>query len=204
MKDNTICPVCGEGHLTEKVIQIPRTHNGKKGIVPLHISLCSECGSETATENQVLLNKRLMNKFRKECDGLATGREVKEIRKFYDITQKQASKIFGGGLSAFSKYENDDICQSDSMDVLLKVCSALPEAFLYAASLAKVDLKKDLISKKTVIEVSSPSWITAEVRGAKVQIGARRSAPVYEQQHTVSVVSQFKPKRNLRFEAEAR
>jgi HTH-type transcriptional regulator/antitoxin MqsA len=72
-----------------------------------------------------------MQEFKKEVDGLLTGKEIKELRSRFRITQAQAAKIFGGGPVAFSKYEADDVSQSEPMDKLLRVALSVPGAFAW-------------------------------------------------------------------------
>jgi HTH-type transcriptional regulator / antitoxin MqsA len=45
------------------------------------------------------------------------------------MTQGQAARLFGGGPVAFSKYENDDVAQSESMDNLLRLVRRSADAF---------------------------------------------------------------------------
>ena len=67
-----------------------------------------------------------MVEFRKKVDGLLTGSEVRTIRKNLQLSQAEAARLFGGGPVAFSKYESDDIAQSEAMDKLLRVASNVP------------------------------------------------------------------------------
>ncbi|MCO4245814.1 type II toxin-antitoxin system MqsA family antitoxin, partial [Acidovorax facilis] len=67
--------------------------------------------------------------FRKQVDGLLTGDEIAALRKQYKLKQAQAAQLFGGGPVAFSKYENDDVAQSEAMDTLLRLVRRSPEAF---------------------------------------------------------------------------
>ncbi|MCW0320124.1 type II toxin-antitoxin system MqsA family antitoxin [Pantoea dispersa] len=138
---NEICQVCGEGHLEENVNLIELSHNNIHGKVPIHTSTCSCCGCEITSESQALKNRRAVVAFRKECDGYETADDVKSLRHLYGISQKEAAKIFGGGPTSFSKYENDDICQTEAMDKLLKLCASLPDAFFYLAKQAGVQVK---------------------------------------------------------------
>lgn len=138
---NEICQVCGEGHLKENVTFVGLSHNDKHGKVPIHSSTCSCCGCEITSESQALKNKRAVVAFRKECDGYETGDDVKSLRHLYGISQKEAAQIFGGGPTSFSKYENDDICQTEAMDKLLKLCASLPDAFFYLAKNSGVEVK---------------------------------------------------------------
>jgi HTH-type transcriptional regulator/antitoxin MqsA len=45
------------------------------------------------------------------------------------MTQGQAAKLFGGGPVAFTKYENDDVMQSEAMDTLLRLVRRSQVAF---------------------------------------------------------------------------
>ena len=69
-----------------------------------------------------------MIEFRKKVDGLLTGSQVRSIRKSLGLNQAEAARVFGGGPVAFSKYENDDVTQSEAMDKLLRLASRLPAA----------------------------------------------------------------------------
>ncbi|MCB5315622.1 type II toxin-antitoxin system MqsA family antitoxin [Yersinia intermedia] len=129
MKKNSICPICGEGVLHEKITPVLRTHSGFSKEIPLYSSECNECGSDIATEIQSSKNKRLMTAFYKEAEGLLTGDEIKKIRTKLNIRQADASKIFGGGSNAFSKYEIDDVTQSVAMDKLIRLANSMPEVF---------------------------------------------------------------------------
>lgn len=176
MKNNSLCPICGEGLLHEKITLSLREHSGVKKMVPLHSSECSECGSDIVDEKQASLNKRLMTEFYKEADGLLTGEEIKQIRKVLHLTQTEASKIFGGGSNAFTKYENDDVTQSVAMDKLMRLTVEMPEVFsrLCSQSGMKVDIKKidwfgyspqvkPLRSDKP--EEEKPNYVRRSVRG---------------------------------------
>ena len=137
---NNICPLCGEGHLQQHADQEEVEYKGRKGITPLYYSECDVCGSEQADAIQTRNNKRAMLAFKKQVDGLLTGVEIKELRLRFGISQNQAATIFGGGPVAFSKYENDDVMQSEPMDKLLRVAKDVPAAFKYLAQKAGIYL----------------------------------------------------------------
>lgn len=141
MMKHELCPFCGEGHLNEKIIYIEREHNGKKGPVALHMSNCEECGCDITSNEQSIINKRLITSFKKECDNYETSEKIKSLRHMFGITQKEAALIFGGGPTSFSKYENNDICQTEAMDKLLKISSVFPQTFFYLAKQAGVEIK---------------------------------------------------------------
>lgn len=128
------CPICDEGYLVAGLEKNAVEYRGVKRELPLLVSDCDTCGSETATADQVRQNKRVMVAFKKEVDGLLTGAEVRALRKSLNINQEEAARMFGGGPVAFSKYEKDDVVQSESMNKLLCVARKFP---LVAVWLAK-------------------------------------------------------------------
>ena len=58
---------------------------------------------------------------KKQYDELLSGHEIRKIREDLGIDQSEAYRLFGGGPTAFSKYENNDVIQSESMDTLLRL-----------------------------------------------------------------------------------
>lgn len=130
------CPICGEGHLHAEVQSNSVEYKGVQKDLPLHIAVCDVCGIEQAGSEEARANKRAMLAFRKEVDGILTGEQIRTFRERHRISQTQAAKIFGGGPVAFSKYENDDVAQSEAMDKLLRLADAVPAAFAWLASSA--------------------------------------------------------------------
>lgn len=121
MSTNELCLVCGEGHVTNHADQVETEYKGAKGLVAMHYKCCDSCGSDFASADESRLNKRAVLAFRKSVDGLLSGAEICALRSRYGINQKQAARLFGGGPVAFSKYENDDVAHSESMDKLLRL-----------------------------------------------------------------------------------
>jgi len=124
-----LCPVCGEGHLHESICKKAVEYKGQPGELELLYSVCDACGSEQAASSQLRANKRAMVAFKKQVDGLLAGVEVRALRERLGINQAEAAKIFGGGPVAFSKYESDDVAQSEAMDKLLRLTLEIPQVF---------------------------------------------------------------------------
>lgn len=141
---NTLCPICEEGTLSEHTEYNVAEYSGVTRNLPLLMSICEACGSEIGSTEQTRQNKRVMTAFKKEVDGLLTGEQVRELRKGLGINQKQARAIFGGGPTAFSKYESDDIIQSEAMDNLLRAAKRFP---MVAAWLAKEHGEVEIASR---------------------------------------------------------
>lgn len=136
MMDKKVCPICEEGVLTVREDVNESEYKGVKAAVPFVYQECDACGSQQADASLSLKNKRLMMAFRKKVDGVLTGEEVRSVRERLKLKQSEAALVFGGGPTAFSKYESDDIAQSVAMDKLLRTADALPEVFRYLCKLA--------------------------------------------------------------------
>ncbi|MEI8631612.1 type II toxin-antitoxin system MqsA family antitoxin [Vibrio sp. PP-XX7] len=91
-----------------------------------YYSVCDSCGCEQANAADIRQNKRAMIAFKKQVQGLLTGAEVRKLRQQWHLNQKEAARVFGGGPVAFSKYETDDVMQSDAMDKLLRLAAEIP------------------------------------------------------------------------------
>ncbi|MGU9958233.1 MAG: type II toxin-antitoxin system MqsA family antitoxin [Arenicellales bacterium WSBS_2016_MAG_OTU3] len=142
------CPICEEGVLTHHNDVEEQEYRGQTRSIAFVYSECSACGSEQANAAQARANKRAMLAFKKEVDGLLTGQEIKALRKRYHLTQAQADSIFGGGPVAFSKYESDDVMQSEPMDNLLRVAREIPHAVVWLAQRAgEQDVVTNLVRK---------------------------------------------------------
>ena len=155
MNEKEMCPICGDGHLTDHVDQVDAEYNGHTGKVPLHYQLCDVCMSDSAGAVQMRANKRGMIAFRKQVDGLLTGAEILALRKRYGLTQPQAARLFGGGPVAFSKYENDDVAHSEAMDKLLRL--VLRSELAFKELVEQEGLTDELYPAKLSIEPSFSS-----------------------------------------------
>lgn len=152
MSQSNICPICGEGQLSQETEWVTVEHRGVSGQIQSLYSVCDHCGSEQAGAAELRANKRAMIAFKKRVDGLLTGEEVRALRERLGLSQTQAAKVFGGGPVAFSKYESDDVAQSEAMDKLLRLTDAMPEVFARLASGAGI---------VPTLKSSGPVWRTA-------------------------------------------
>lgn len=82
---------------------------------------CNHCGEAFLSPEDTKTTEREIADFKRSVEHLLTSNEIKQIRKRNDITQKEAAKLFGGGINAFSKYERGESIQSKSTDILLRL-----------------------------------------------------------------------------------
>ena len=147
------CGICGEGNLTNRIDKNTVEYKGNSAELDMHYSVCDACGSEQSDAAQLRLNKRAMVAFKKRVDGLLTGKEVRELRRYLGLKQNEAAKVFGGGPVAFSKYEADDVAQSEAMDKLLRLAGAEPSAVVYLKQQAGLATEEE---HKWTVEIGLP------------------------------------------------
>lgn len=146
-RNGELCPACGEGHLSSHVEYESVDYNGRQKDLPLYFSVCDHCGSELTGAAESKLNARAMTAFKKEADGLLSGMEIKRFREKFDLKQDVCARIFGGGAVAFSRYENDDIMQSQQMDKLIRLCYADPQNITRLATQSGVHLQSETVKR---------------------------------------------------------
>lgn len=177
MNAQELCPICGEGHTTASLQRLEYEYKGHKTELVSHYQQCDTCTSDFAGMAESKLNKRIVMAFRKQVDGLLRGDEITALRKQYKITQAQAAQLFGGGPVAFSKYENDDVAQSEAMDTLLRLVRRSPEAFW--ALVEEKGLQADFTQQREPVR----SGVHADfklVSLTRVQNNASRPDPRYD------------------------
>lgn len=180
MDTKELCPICGEGHVTTHVEMVESEYKGQTKLLPSHYRLCDACHADFAGAPEGKVNKRGIMAFRKSVDGLLKGAEICALRDKYKLTQTQAAKLFGGGPVAFSKYENDDVSQSESMDSLLRLVRRSEAAFWelvdekgMSAELAPANAADKAVPKMKTISVSTTNVISmAEFRDGGFRVAA--------------------------------
>lgn len=164
------CPICNEGPLRQQIGKNAVEYKGQTAELDLHYSVCDACGSEQTDAALMRTNKRTMLAFKKRVDGLLSGAEVRALRQQWKLSQAEAAKLFGGGPVAFSKYESDDVSQSEAMDRLLRLVAAMPSALHYLQRQAGV------------------------VGGVEVRWTATPVVLAQKERHTLKVVTSSSPK----------
>lgn len=131
---NHTCVMCDEGLLIKKTVIDNVDFKGQVLKVPNTHLECNLCGCIELDNEYMKVNNRALNIEKKKALDLFTGSEIKEIREGLRLSQTEASAIFGGGKVAFSKYENDDVIQSKSMNTLIGAVNRIPDLLSYLVS----------------------------------------------------------------------
>ena len=137
----TQCIVCKSEEIKCLVAIESVLYKGHELKVPLEYSVCGGCGREFVPKSQILRGEVIVRDAKKKFDGLMSAEEIAKARAKLSISQEQASKVFGGGKNAFSKYERGEVSQSVAMDKLIRVCLKHHHVFLELAQKAGIEVK---------------------------------------------------------------
>ena len=85
--------------------------------------LCEECGSSYYDDSMIRKNLLTPQDIYRTKHGLLTSEEIKNIRKFYDLSQENLALILNWGAKTITRYESKSIQDSSHNDVLWQVKS---------------------------------------------------------------------------------
>jgi HTH-type transcriptional regulator / antitoxin MqsA len=102
------CPVCGAAELIHDTRDQPYTYKGETTVIAAvtgdFCPACAESILDAAESNRVM---REMQTFSKQVNAAIVDPEfITNVRKKLDLDQREAAELFGGGVNAFSRYEN--------------------------------------------------------------------------------------------------
>jgi HTH-type transcriptional regulator/antitoxin MqsA len=122
------CPVCGAAELIRDTRKIPYNYKGKTTILTTTGDFCPSCGESVHDAEDSERVMREMQAFSKQVNaGLVDPEFIAKVRKKLALDQREAAEIFGGGVNAFSRYENGKTKPPLALVKLLKVLDQHPE-----------------------------------------------------------------------------
>ncbi|MEY2859559.1 MAG: hypothetical protein RL392_17 [Pseudomonadota bacterium] len=134
------CPSCKKGHLHQAERTREFSPNGKTFQVTLLTTRCDQCGAERTFASQHTENLARLAARKAHYGNLLMGEEILAIRQRYGLTQQNASAIFGKGIIAFSRYENEVTYPDDSTTLLLQLAIESPTVMKSLADKAGIEL----------------------------------------------------------------
>jgi HTH-type transcriptional regulator/antitoxin MqsA len=102
------CPVCGAAELIRDTRDMPYTYKGASTVIAAVTGdFCPACG-------EVILNREHGDRYSEQVglfqrqvnSAFVDPGYIARVRKKLDLDQRQAAELFGGGVNAFSRYEN--------------------------------------------------------------------------------------------------
>jgi len=123
------CEICGAGELVQDVRDLPYTYKGETTVLP-HVEgeFCTACDESILGPQESRRTMELMLAFNKQVNSASVDPQfILSVRKKLNLDQRQAAEIFGGGVNAFSRYENGKTKPPLATVKLLKLLNNHPE-----------------------------------------------------------------------------
>ncbi|MBK7421940.1 MAG: type II toxin-antitoxin system MqsA family antitoxin [Propionivibrio sp.] len=123
------CPVCGTSELVHDTRDMPYTYKGETTLVPeVTGDYCPACAEVVLDMSEAERYGLLVRDFNRQVNAAFVQPEfIVSVRKKLNLDQKEAAAIFGGGVNAFSRYENGKTRPPLALVKLLKMLDRHPE-----------------------------------------------------------------------------
>ena len=133
------CSNCGKEPVQVRTdrSQVVSVGRRKSTVENLVYSLCSECEQEFTTSTQHDSNVLRVQAALAQLTSI-TPLEIRRIRGTLGLSQDEARLLFGGGKTAFSKYERGRSTPSESMARLMQLSTAVPGVIQYLAKVKNI------------------------------------------------------------------
>ena len=123
------CPNCGAAELVHDTRDLPYTYKGEVTTIPaVTADFCPACGEAVLEMGESVRTGAAMLEFNKQVNAAIVDPEfIATVRKKLSLDQREAAEIFGGGVNAFSRYENGKTKPPLALVKLLKVLDRHPD-----------------------------------------------------------------------------
>jgi len=123
------CPVCGAAELIRDTRDLPYTYKGETTLIQAvtgdYCPVCAESILDAAESDRVM---KEMRGFSKQVNAAIVDPQfIAGVRKKLKLDQREAAELFGGGVNAFSRYENGKTKPPLALVKLLKVLDRHPD-----------------------------------------------------------------------------
>ncbi len=123
------CPVCGAAELIHDTRDLPYTYKGESTVIPsVTADFCPACDESITdmTETDRVMSE--MQAFHKQVNAaIVDPAFIVHVRKKLALGQREAAEIFGGGVNAFSRYENGKTKPPLALVKLFKLLDRYPD-----------------------------------------------------------------------------
>ncbi|WP_342322989.1 type II TA system antitoxin MqsA family protein [Kosakonia sp. BYX6] len=125
------CPICGGAELKHETRDVKYGYKGHiTMITKVTGDYCDACGEIIFDRlNGELYSKQVAAFVRKVNADEVDPNFIATIRKRFNLDQRQAAEIFGGGANAFSRYETGRVAPPKPLVLLFKALDKHPELF---------------------------------------------------------------------------
>jgi HTH-type transcriptional regulator / antitoxin MqsA len=123
------CPVCGAAELVRDTRDQPHTYKGETTTIPAvagdYCPACDEVVLDAAEGARV--SSAMLTFNRQVNASIVDPGFIASVRKKLALDQREAAELFGGGINAFSRYENGKTKPPLALVQLLRVLDRHPE-----------------------------------------------------------------------------
>jgi HTH-type transcriptional regulator/antitoxin MqsA len=123
------CPVCGAAELIHDTRDLPYTYKGETTLIAAvagdFCPACAESILDAAESSRVMHEMRAFS--RQVNAAIVDPGFIAKVRKKLNLDQREAAEIFGGGINAFSRYENGKTKPPLALVKLLKLLDRHPD-----------------------------------------------------------------------------
>ncbi|QXI36938.1 type II toxin-antitoxin system MqsA family antitoxin [Pseudomonas xantholysinigenes] len=125
------CPICGAGELVQAVRDLPHTYKGESMVIlQVEAEFCPACDEAIMTVPVARRVNAEMRAFNQRVNASVVDPGfIAAVRRKFDLDQREAGEIFGGGVNAFSRYENGKTKPPLALIKLFKLLDRHPELF---------------------------------------------------------------------------
>jgi HTH-type transcriptional regulator/antitoxin MqsA len=123
------CPCCGAAELIHDTRDISYSYKGEATSIPTVTGdFCPACGEVILDRAEGDRYSELIGSFQRQVNAAYVDPNyIAEVRKKLKLDQRQAAELFGGGVNAFSRYENGKTKPPLSLVKLLKLLDHHPD-----------------------------------------------------------------------------
>lgn len=102
------CPVCGAAELVHDTRDMRYAYKGEATTIPAVTGdFCPACGEALLDREHGDRYGELVGLFQRQVNAAYVDPHyIARVRRKLDLDQRQAAELFGGGVNAFSRYEN--------------------------------------------------------------------------------------------------
>lgn len=137
-----ICPYCEVGELST----VPYTETVKAGRRTVEVAgllklVCAHCGEESVPVEMYDRNTKVVEGALAATPAAVSRGLLRRLRETWGVSQRDASRLFGAGASAFAKWESGQARMSEPAALLVQCALNVPGVMTYLATLAHLDIR---------------------------------------------------------------
>lgn len=123
------CPVCGAAELVRDTRDLSYVYKGEATtIAAVTADFCPACNESITDAAETDRVMRDMQAFNQQVNAaIVDPAFIVGVRRKLDLGQREAAELFGGGVNAFSRYENGRTKPPLALVKLLKILDRHPE-----------------------------------------------------------------------------